>query len=95
MVRVTSSREVAFRTLRRIESEGAYANLTMASALDRSRLSPADRRFVTDLVYGTTRMRRACDAPGIYTRDGKAKAWKQCDDDPRRKTGSTVLTTVV
>ena len=32
------------------------------SALDRSDLSDADRRFVTDLVYGTTRMRRACDA---------------------------------
>jgi 16S rRNA (cytosine967-C5)-methyltransferase len=62
MVRVTSSRELAFRTLRRIESEGAYANLTLGSALDRSRLSDADRRFVTDLVYGTTRMRRACDA---------------------------------
>jgi 16S rRNA (cytosine967-C5)-methyltransferase len=62
MVRVTSSRELAFRTLRRIESEGAYANLTMSSALDRSGLSPADRRFATDLVYGTTRMRRACDA---------------------------------
>src|SRR4029450_3425573 len=26
-----------------------------------SGLAPADRRFVTDLVYGTTRMRRACD----------------------------------
>jgi 16S rRNA (cytosine967-C5)-methyltransferase len=62
MVRVTSSRELAFRVLRRIESEGAYANLTLAAALERSRLSDADRRFATDLVYGTTRMRRACDA---------------------------------
>lgn len=57
-----SSRRLAFQVLRRIESEGAYANLTLAAALDRSRLSDADRRFVTDLVYGTTRMRRACDA---------------------------------
>ena len=30
--------------------------------LDRSELHDRDRRFVTDLVYGTTRMRRACDA---------------------------------
>ena len=30
--------------------------------LTRSGLDPRDRRFVTDLVYGTTRMRRACDA---------------------------------
>ena len=59
---MTSSRQVAYQVLRRVESEGAYANLAAASALDRSELSDADRRFVTDLVYGTTRMRRACDA---------------------------------
>jgi 16S rRNA (cytosine967-C5)-methyltransferase len=59
---VTSSRRLAYQVLRRIDSEGAYANLTVAAALDRSDLSAADRRFVTDLVYGTTRMRRACDA---------------------------------
>src|SRR3546814_17943822 len=29
--------------------------------LGRSRLEPRDRHFVTELVYGTTRMRRACD----------------------------------
>jgi 16S rRNA (cytosine967-C5)-methyltransferase len=40
---------------------GAYANLVLSGALERSELSRADRRFVTDLVYGTTRMRRACD----------------------------------
>jgi len=61
MVRVTA-RQIAFRVLRRVESEGAYANLTLAAELERSRLSDMDRRFVTDLVYGTTRMRRACDA---------------------------------
>jgi 16S rRNA (cytosine967-C5)-methyltransferase len=58
----TSSRSVALAVLRRIESDGAYANLALGPALDRSSLSPADRRFATDLVYGTTRMRRACDA---------------------------------
>jgi 16S rRNA (cytosine967-C5)-methyltransferase len=41
--------------------DGAFANLVLSGELDRSGLSPADRRFVTDLVYGTTRMRRACD----------------------------------
>ena len=59
---MTSSRQLAYQVLRRIDSEGAYANLTLAAALDRSELSAVDRRFVTDLVYGTTRMRRACDA---------------------------------
>jgi 16S rRNA (cytosine967-C5)-methyltransferase len=57
-----SARSVALAVLRRIESEGAYANLALGSALGRSGLADADRRFATDLVYGTTRMRRACDA---------------------------------
>jgi 16S rRNA (cytosine967-C5)-methyltransferase len=52
---------VALDVLDRIDQGGAYANLVLSGALDRSGLSAADRRFVTDLVYGTTRMRRACD----------------------------------
>ena len=47
--------------LDRIDAEGAYANLALPAALERSGLDPRDRRFVTELVYGTTRMRRACD----------------------------------
>ncbi len=46
----------------RIDHEGAYANLVVPALLNRSTLSDQDRRFVTDLVYGTTRMRRACEA---------------------------------
>jgi 16S rRNA (cytosine967-C5)-methyltransferase len=57
-----SARSVALAALRRIESDGAYANLVLAGMLDRSQLSTSDRHFATDLVYGTTRMRRACDA---------------------------------
>jgi 16S rRNA (cytosine967-C5)-methyltransferase len=57
-----SARRVAFDALRRIESGGAYANSVVPAMLDRSGLADADRRFVTELVYGTTRMRRACDA---------------------------------
>ena len=53
---------VAFRCLQRIDHEGAYANLVIAAELARSKLSDRDRKFVTELVYGTTRMRRACDA---------------------------------
>jgi len=55
-------RAVAYRALCRIDHEGAYANLLLASMLESSHLSDRDRRFVTELVYGTTRMRRACDA---------------------------------
>lgn len=57
-----SARDVALESLRRIEDEGAYANLVVPILLNRSKLAANDRRFVTELVYGTTRMRRACDA---------------------------------
>lgn len=56
-----SARALAVEILGRIERDGAYANLVLPAALARSELGPADRGMVTDLVYGTTRMRRACD----------------------------------
>jgi 16S rRNA (cytosine967-C5)-methyltransferase len=55
-----SARRVALNALARID-DGAYANLVLPPLLERSGLDERDRRFVTDLVYGTTRMRRACD----------------------------------
>ncbi len=59
---MTSARRLAIEALTRIEDGGAYANLVLPSMLRTSELSDADRRFATELVYGTTRMRRACDA---------------------------------
>jgi 16S rRNA (cytosine967-C5)-methyltransferase len=56
-----NARAVALDVLGRIDPEGAYANLALSAALDRSGLAGPDRGFATDLVYGTTRMRRACD----------------------------------
>jgi 16S rRNA (cytosine967-C5)-methyltransferase len=55
------ARRVALDVLDRIDAGGAYANLVLSGALDRSGLRDADRRFVTDLVYGTTRRRLSCD----------------------------------
>ena len=55
------ARALAHQALVRIETQGAYANLVLPALLDRSGLGAADRRLVTELVYGTTRMRRACD----------------------------------
>jgi 16S rRNA (cytosine967-C5)-methyltransferase len=60
--RARSSRGVALDVLHRIEHEGAFANLVLGPMLTASELSDQDRRFVTELVYGSTRMRRACDA---------------------------------
>ena len=56
-----NARQVAVKALHRIEDEGAYANLALRGELERSGLDDRDRGFVTELVYGTTRMRRACD----------------------------------
>jgi 16S rRNA (cytosine967-C5)-methyltransferase len=55
-----TARSIALVALRRIE-EGAYANLLLPSLLGSSGLDDRDRHLVTNLVYGTTRMRRACD----------------------------------
>lgn len=56
-----SARAVALRCLKRIETGGAYANLLVKQVLDTTALDGKDRRFVTELVYGTTRMQRTCD----------------------------------
>jgi 16S rRNA (cytosine967-C5)-methyltransferase len=59
--RESGARAVALDALVRIERDGAYANLALPAALSRSDLSDRDRAFATELVYGTLRMRRACD----------------------------------
>ncbi|MEZ5141854.1 MAG: transcription antitermination factor NusB [Acidimicrobiales bacterium] len=56
----SEARRLAAEALVRIE-EGGYANLVVPALLDRSDLEARDRGLVTELVYGATRMRRACD----------------------------------
>ena len=56
-----TARQVACDVLDRIDPGGAFANVLLPHALESSGLDERDRRFVTELVYGTTRMRRACD----------------------------------
>jgi 16S rRNA (cytosine967-C5)-methyltransferase len=53
-------RRVALDALARID-DGAYANLLVPSMLENSAMRERDRAVVTELVYGTTRLRRACD----------------------------------
>lgn len=57
-----AARLVARDALLRIDQADAYANLVVPSMLERSKLDDRDRRFVTELVYGATRMRRRLDA---------------------------------
>lgn len=58
---MSDARRVALDALIRIEEQDAYANLALGAILERSKLDARDRGFVTELVYGVTRMRRACD----------------------------------
>lgn len=57
----TEARRLAIEAVRRIDEEGAYANLLLPTLLERSELDQRDRNLVTELVYGSTRMRRALD----------------------------------
>lgn len=52
-----NARAVAAQLLHRIEGDGAFANLVLASA----KLPERDAGLITELVYGVTRMRRALD----------------------------------
>ena len=58
---VRGARALAFDVQCRIDHGGAFANVLLPAALGSSQLSDRDRGFATELVYGTTRMRRACD----------------------------------
>lgn len=55
------ARRTAVEALVRIDRDGAYANLVLPKVLATSGLPDRDRAFATELVYGTTRHRRACD----------------------------------
>lgn len=57
----SETRRVAIEVLTRVARDGAFANLVLPQMLARTSLDRRDRAFVTDLVYGTTRMQRACD----------------------------------
>ena len=56
-----AARQLAADALIRIERDGAYANIVLSPMLSKGSLEQRDRGFVTELVYGTTRMRRSCD----------------------------------
>ncbi len=55
-----SARSLAIEALAAVD-RGARANVIVPELLRDSGLAERDRAFVTELVYGTVRMRRACD----------------------------------
>jgi 16S rRNA (cytosine967-C5)-methyltransferase len=57
-----SPRQIAVEILNRIETEGAYAEPLLDAALSgRAFASPSDRGLLTEMVYGTLRMRGRLD----------------------------------
>lgn len=56
-----ATRRLAAEALVRIDTQGAYANLVTPALLATSDLADRDRALVTNLVYGATRQRAACD----------------------------------
>ena len=99
-----AARRLAVEALVRIDQGGAYANLSLPPMLARSGLDDRDRAFVTELVYGTTRMRRALDwlvdryLPDPEHIDPTARAWLRLgafqlailDTPPHAAVGATV-----
>ena len=59
-MKVDRPRQLAVEALDRIEDSDAYANLLLPAHLS-ALPAQLDRNFATELVYGTLRMRRACD----------------------------------
>ncbi len=51
----TDAREVALKIIGEVNEGGAYANIALARELGRRPLQDQDRRFVTELVYGTVK----------------------------------------
>lgn len=54
-------RERAMQVLLRVHSEGAYANVALVDALRGAEMAERDRRFLTELVYGTVKAGETLD----------------------------------
>ncbi|MFB2833696.1 16S rRNA (cytosine(967)-C(5))-methyltransferase [Floridanema evergladense] len=72
-----NARQLAFLTLRDIH-KGAYADVALDRFLRASNLNDINRKFATELVYGSVRRQRTLDA--IIDQLGKKKAHQQPTD---------------
>ena len=55
------ARLAAVKTVYAVETEGAYANVALAQILRSEKLSDLDRRFCTEIVYGTVKTGASLD----------------------------------
>ncbi len=73
-----SARQLALSTLRAIYHKGAFADVALDRTLRKHALSSADRRLLTELVYGIVRRQRTLDA--LIDQLAKKKAHQQHPD---------------
>ena len=66
-MKVDGAREAAFRCVRAVDAEDAYANLAMPSFLSALGLTGRDAAFATELAYGALRMRGQRSEVSILT----------------------------
>jgi len=71
------SRQLALLTLRTIQ-RGAFADVALDKALQQTTLNPADKRLLTELVYGCVRRQRTLDT--LLDQLGKKKSHQQPPD---------------
>ncbi|NEO97310.1 MAG: 16S rRNA (cytosine(967)-C(5))-methyltransferase [Symploca sp. SIO2E9] len=71
-------RQLAFLALRDIQGQGAFTDIALNRILGTAKLSSADRRLVTELVYGSVRRQRTLDA--LIDQLGTKKAHQQPPD---------------
>lgn len=55
-------RQLAWEILYEVESSNIYSNISLPKALSESDFEKRDKGFVTEIVYGTLRMRGFCDS---------------------------------
>ena len=71
-------RQLAFLALRDVHRRGAFTDIALDRVLRTAQLKGADRRLVTELVYGSVRRQRSLDA--LIDQLGKKKADQQPPD---------------
>lgn len=55
------AREVALKIINDVTQNHAYANIALTREINRQKLSDQDRRFITELVYGTIKAKETLD----------------------------------
>ena len=58
---IDDPRRLAIAAIVRIDDEGAYANVVLPKMLGDTTMEARDKGFATELVYGSTRMKRRLD----------------------------------